>query len=169
MRFTAYGVSRNEGGVLPGPKPARIQMNKIRFRIISDTTGLEAYGSFADCWCGQSGHSDIDGPTLHVKTFSGHAAGSFAQRRIGFGGTKPGDDIDRRFQFDGVDDTKKEIQQFRVNRFDFPRTMVAQDMVDLLERVGNKVSVDAITGCKYFSGMYIVERQGLGFAGQRGD
>ena len=71
---------------LPGSFIACIDVNKIRFRIETDTTKVKFDGQIAKRFCSQPRHSDINGSSLHVVAFLRNAFVFFAQQFIGFGG-----------------------------------------------------------------------------------
>ena len=65
-------LNRYRGSVLPGPDPAGINMDEIRFGVIPYPAALERNGTITDPARIGTGEPDINGLAFHMQAAFGH-------------------------------------------------------------------------------------------------
>lgn len=128
--YAGCGRCLREG--LPVTYPAGVDMDKIGSGIIADPAPFHGGSGFAEVGQGVSSKSNVDGLSGHMQALCRYALGMRLQLPIGGGGAITGDDFKRGVHGDPVMQFMEKVQQVGVNGFDFPRSMISEQMVDLL-------------------------------------
>ncbi len=112
-------------------------------RIEADAAALHAQPGDAQIRKLDAGDVEIDGLAHHVLAETGDAAAALAQHRVGLRRAIGGDDGDRLLGVDLAVDLPQQIEQLRVHARGFVAPPVAQEPVDLFERLGSRSGLRA--------------------------
>ena len=82
-----------------------------------------------------------------------------AQLGIGVWRTIPGNDLERFPPSHGVIHAVDEIEKRRCHRIDLPATVVAQEVVNLSQRIGEVLAIRPVGAAQGFAGVGVVEGQ----------
>lgn len=147
------------GAVGPLSNGAYVNVDELALGVVADATGVEGFSCVAEQWCGDALDAEIDGfgdDVLGVFGGVGGAAG--AECVVSFLRAIAGEDVDRAigladFGEHGVED----VEGARVELAYFFIVAVAQELVELVECLGNVGIADAVDDVDHFAGMGVGE------------
>ena len=167
-------VREHPGQLIVGhPRPvadaAGVEMDERRSgrRVEADAAALQAKPGETDLLKRNVRNVEIHGVAEHVLAEAGHAGGPAPQHGVGGGGAVGGNDLDRLLAVDVAVDFPEDVEQATIHLGLFLGAPVAEEMVELLQRLFVIAPVALEGDGEVFVGMGVVEGKGAGFV-QRG-
>src|SRR5215831_6942932 len=146
----------------PVAHAADVEMDERRAgtRIVADAAALHPQAGLALRLERHAGNEKVHRLAEHVLAELGDPAAAPAQRRVGRGRAIAAHDMDRALRVDVAIDLPHDVEQARIHTDLLVAPPVAQQMVDLLERLFVVAPVALVGDGEVFAGMDVVQRYG---------
>jgi hypothetical protein len=144
----AAGVQMHEGGA--------------RGRIEADAAALQAQAGGANFRQRHARNVEVHRMAERVLAVTGHAGRAAAEHGVGAGRTVGGDDVDRLLAVDVAVDLPEDVEQATIHLGLFLAAPVAEEVVELLQRLFVIAPVALEGNGEVFAGMGVVEGEGAG-------
>ena len=135
---------------LPGAECARVDMDEVRFRVVTDAAALQLQGRGTELGGFRSRRADVDRPPREVQALLRDARGDLAQRFVGLRRAVAGNDLETSAPAELIVEQAQRIQQLDVDRVDLVGAEVAKQVIDRLERARNDIAVLAVGDLERF-------------------
>ena len=157
------------GHARPVTDAAGVEMDegRSRGRVEADAAALQAEPGGADLLQRHVRDVEVHRVAEHVLAEARHAGRAAAEHGVGGGGAVGGDDLDRLLAVDVAVDFPEDVEQMPIHRGRVLAAPVAEEVIDLLERLFVVAPVALEGDGEVFVGMGVVEGEGAGFV-QRG-
>ena len=157
------------GHARPVTDAAGVEMDerRSRGRIEADAAALQAKPGGADLLERHVRNVEVHRVAEHVLAVARHAGGAAAEHGVGGGGAVGGDDLDRLLAVDVAVDFPEDVEQLTIHRGLVLAAPVAEEVIELLQRLFVVAPVALEGDGEVFVGMGVVEGEGAGFV-QRG-
>jgi len=141
------------------PNTADVQVDEVRVRIVAHTAASQSESSLAQFERVDAGHPQIDSFRLNVKTVLCDSRGMSTERFVTRRGAVAADDVDlAAWTADRRGEVREDIVQARINMTNIAGPMIAQEKIELGERLRNVCLAAAINNVNTLSGVRVVEQ-----------
>ena len=148
---------QNETKNLPEADAAGVDVDETALRIVTDAAGLLRQGGTAQLREVAAGDANIDRLALDMEAVDRDAFAVGVEHRIGQGRTVSGNHLERFRCAQPMLDSRQQVEQRRIDRLDFVRAEIAQDIVDAVELFGNVLSVFPVSRLQTLAGVQRIE------------
>jgi len=135
-------------------------MNEVRSGVISYAAAPESQRRVAEVQRARTGKAYIDRFRLHMKTMLRHARGVRSKILIACRRAVSADDVDLGVgPADGAGSIRHDVEKPRIKVVHLAGAVIAEEVVELRESLGNVSIAMAIDDIQAFSGMGVIEPQ----------
>jgi hypothetical protein len=135
-------------------------MDEVRVRIVAHTAASQSESSLAQFERVDAGHPQVYSFRLKVKAVLRDSRGMSAERFVGRRGAVAADDVDlAAWTADRRGEIGEDIVQARIKMANIARPMIAQEKVELGERVRNVCVAAAINNVNTLVGVRVVKQK----------
>jgi hypothetical protein len=144
--------------VLPAANAAYVYVNKIRLRVIANSTTAQRQRRIANLRTGNSGNANVDGLRFHVLAVLGNPVPMLPKVVVAPGGAVTADNIDFAVRVSQLDQqVVQQIEFLEVIVLYIAGAVVAEKMVQLGDTVGQILIADPINHIDMLAGMQVIE------------
>ena len=134
-------------------------MDEVRIRIVAYTAPSQSESSLAQFARVDARHPQIDGFNLNMKAVPCDSRGVSAERFVRRRGALAADDVDlAAWAADRRGEIREDIVHERIKTANITGPMIAQEKIELGERLRNVCLAAAINNVNTLSGVRVVER-----------
>src|SRR5271166_5932548 len=133
--------SRKESKNLPESDAAGVAVDEAGLRIVADAAGLLRQRGAAQLREAAAGDGNVDRLALDMEAVDRDAFAVGVEHRIGQRRAVSRNHLERFRGAEPMLDSRQQVEQRRVDRLDFVRAEIAQDVVDAVELFGDVLSV----------------------------
>ncbi len=133
-------------------------MNKIGARIESDASTAKSQREIPHFLSLHSRQTNVDRLRLHMKAVFGDTGGVGPQKFVAPGGAVTADDVDlavRMLRHDG--EVREQVKQARIEMMDVAGAMIAQEMIQLIQRFRHVSLAAAINEVDVFARVCVIK------------
>ena len=143
-------------------------MNELLERIATDSSRFERHGRLTQIAQRHLSQSNVDGLSEHMQTVFGDAAAVFTQLMVGGRAAKSGNDLESLLTTEYLLRVIQQIEEPGVDMSDFLRVMIAEKVIEGLDRRRQVIIADGIDQRQPFLGVQMFEMQAAGVVRQGG-
>ena len=132
-------------------------MDEAGLRIVADAAGLLRQGGAAELCEIPARDADVDRFAFYMETVDGNALAVRMKHRVGEGRAVSGNHLERFRGAQSMLDSRQQVEQRGIDRFDFVGAEIAQDVVDAVELFGDVLSVFPVSRLQALASMQRIE------------
>lgn len=148
---------QNETKNLPEADAAGIDVDEAALRVVADAAGLLRQGGTAQLREVAAGDGDIDRFAFDMEAVDRDTFAVGVKHRIGQGRAVSGNHLERFRRAQSMLDSRQQVEQRGIDRFDFVGAEIAQDVVDAVELFGDVLSVFPVSRLQALTSMQRIE------------
>ena len=148
---------QNETKNLPEADAAGVYVDEAGLRIVADAAGLLRQGGAAQLREAAAGDANIDRLALDMEAVDRDAFAVSVKHRIRQGRAVPGNHLEGFRGAQPMLDSRQQVEQRGIDRLDFVRAEIAQDVVDAIQLFGDVLSVFPVSRLQTLAGVQRIE------------
>lgn len=148
---------QNETKNLPEADAAGIDVDEAALRVVADAAGLLRQGGTAQLREVAAGDGNIDRFAFDMEAVDRDAFAVGVKHRIGQRRAVSGYHLERFRRAQSMLDSRQQVEQRGIDRFDFVGAEIAQDVVDAVELFGDVLSVFPVSRLQALASMQRIE------------
>jgi len=135
-------------------------MDETRPRIVSHTSASESHRRFSQHGQVATREADVHRFALNVQAVLCHASTAPAEQVISGLGTVSRDDVEGTTGAELLAKGMEQIQQLGADGFNLPGSMIPQDIVEVIQCLGQVVTLSPVNGIERLSRVYVLHGEG---------
>jgi hypothetical protein len=145
------------GALLPEADSAGVNVDKIGLGIKADPAALKTQGNLVQAAGAEGGKPDINGLAHHVQAVACHPVAAVLEHGVGLGRSVSGDHLKKMFAAGGLAYVMEEIQQCNINGMDITGSEILEEMIDLVQGLGDIASISEINEGQFLESMGVIK------------
>jgi hypothetical protein len=142
---------------LPEADSAGVKVDKIGLGIKADPPALKSQGNLVQAAGAEGGEPDINGLAHHVQAVTCHPVAAVLEHGVGLGRSVSGDHLKKMFAAGGLANVMEQIQQGNINGMDITGSEILEEMIDLVQGLGDIAAISEIDQGQFLEGMGVIK------------